>query len=366
MREGTRKFLIAVFVPFLASFVVLIPLFGVEKVSAAEEGSWTTLAPLPESSSNTIGAAVVAGKIYVIGWSTCEKYDPETNNWTATAPLPINNNWGAVVACQNKIYLIGGNAEYPTQVYDTETDTWENKSSIPTTRGALQANVVNGKIYLIGGQKLAGLYIVDASISNDVYDTETDTWSQMAPIPTAVMGYASVVFEDKIYIISGGNESGPDYNPTKLVQIFDPATNQWTNGTSVPTGIISARACATTGMFAPKRIYVIGGATTSYARWETYNVINLTQIYDPETDTWTTGAPMLTPREDFGIAVVNDEIYAIGGVKEEKYLAVNEKYTPADFIPEFPSWTILPLVLTATAVVAVCRKRLPKTRNKQS
>jgi N-acetylneuraminic acid mutarotase len=175
------------------------------------------------------------------------------------------------------------------------------------------------------------------------------------------MGYASVVFEDKIYIISGGNESGPDYNPTKLVQIFDPATNQWTNGTSVPTGIISARACATTGMFAPKRIYVIGGATTSYARWETYNVINLTQIYDPETDTWTTGAPMLTPREDFGLAVVNDEIYAIGGVKEEKYLAVNEKYTPADFIPEFPSWTILPLVLTATTVVAIYRKRLSKT-----
>jgi N-acetylneuraminic acid mutarotase len=361
MNRGTIKFLFSVFSLLMAFSVVAAPFLSAEKVYAQEGGSWAMLAPLLESSSNTIGAAVVAGKIYVIGWSTCEKYDPETNNWTATAPLPINNNWGAVVACQNKIYLIGGNAEYPTQVYDPETDTWANKSSIPTTRGALQANVVNGKIYLIGGQKLAGLYIVDASISNDVYDPETDTWTQMAPIPTAVMGYASVVFDNKIYIISGGNESGPDYNPTKLVQIFDPATNQWTNGTPIPTGIISARACATTGLSASKRVYVIGGALTSYARWETYNVINLTQIYDPETDTWTTGAPMLTPREDFGIAVVNDEIYAIGGVKEEKYLAVNEKYTPSCYIPEFPSWVLLPLLIVATLVGVTIRNKI---RNK--
>ena len=363
MKRGTSKFLISVFVLLLAFSVVATPFLTVEKVNAQEGGSWTTLAPLPESSSNTIGAAVVAGKIYVIGWTTCIKYDPETNNWTAIASLPINNNWGAVVACQNKIYLIGGNAENPTQVYNPETDTWENKSSIPTTRGALQPNVVNGKIYLIGGQKLAGLYIVDASNRNDVYDPETDTWSQMTPIPLSVMGYASAVFNDKIYIISGGNESGPGYNPTKLVQIFDPATNQWTNGTPIPTGIISARACATTGLSAPKRIYVIGGATSSYARWESYNVINLTQIYDPETDKWTTGAPMLTPREYFGIAVINDEAFAIGGVKEEKFLAVNEKYTPADFIPEFPSWTILPLFLIATLVGVTVRNKIKKRKS---
>jgi len=200
---------------------------------------------------------------------------------------------------------------------------------------------VDGKIYLIGGRMPAGLYIVNTSIRNDVYDPETDTWTQMAPIPTAVMGYASAVFNNKIYIISGGNESGPDYNPTNLVQIFDPETNQWTNGTQIPTSVCYARACATTGLFAPKRIYVIGGTTVYYDRWATYNVVNLTQIYDPETDTWITGSPMLTPRCSFAIAVVNDEIYTIGGQKEEDHLVVNEKYTSAGYIPEFPSWTTI-------------------------
>jgi N-acetylneuraminic acid mutarotase len=361
MKEGTMKFLISTLVLLLAFSVVATPFLIVEKVNATEEAPWTTIAPLPESSHN-IGAAAVNGKIYLIGWSTCEKYDPETNNWTQLAPPPITNTWGSVVACQNKIYLIGGAADLPTQVYDPITDTWENKTSIPTTRSSLQANVVNGKIYLIGGQMPAGLYIINASISNDVYDPETDTWTQMAPIPTAVMGYASAVFEDKIYIISGGNESGPDYKPTNLVQIFDPEANQWTNGTHIPTGVCSSRACATTGLSAPKRIYVIGGTTDYYPRWATYNVINLTQIYDPETETWTTGTPILTPRCSFAIAVVNDEIYAIGGVKDEEYLIVNEKYTPSGYIPEFPSWAILPLVLTIPLFSVIIKIKMSKKR----
>jgi len=343
----------ALLLMIFCSALVVFP--NVETVRAAED-SWTTLTPLLEPSV-TIGAAVVDGKIYCIGWPTCWKYDPETNNWITIASVPVSTG-GAVVAYQNKIYLIGGN---PTQVYDPVTDTWENRTSIPTTRSSLQANVVDGKIYLIGGQMPAGLYQIFPSSSNDVYDPETDSWSQMAPIPVPVMGYASAVLEDKIYIISGAHEGQPNYPPpTDLVQIFDPATNQWTNGTSIPTGVMSARAVTTRGVFAPKRIYVIGGTTTVYPRSAMYNVIDLNQVYDPETGTWTTGTPMLTPRCDFAVAVVNDEIYAIGGIKEENYqMIVNEKYTPAGYIPEFPSWTPLLIALVAVVAVAVVyRKKL--------
>ena len=367
MKEGTRKFLFSVFVLLMAFSLVVTSFFGVEKVNAQEEDSWTTLTPLPEPLSKTKGVAAVDGKIYFIGWPTCEKYDPETNNWTTIASVPVSNSGDAVVACQNKIYLIGGSPEIPTQVYDPVTDTWENRTSIPTKRISLQANVVDGKISLIGGRILAGLYQIFPSSSNDVYDPETDSWSQMAPIPVPVMGYASAVLDDKIYIISGAHEGQPNYPPpTDLVQIFDPATNQWTNGTSIPTGVISARAVTTTGVFAPKRIYVIGGTTTSYPRSATYNVIDLNQVYDPEADTWTTGTPMLTPRCSFAVAVVNDEIYAIGGVKEENYqMIVNEKYTPADYIPEFPSWVVLPLVIATILMILIYKKRLPKNRNQK-
>jgi len=353
-------------VMIFASFVVVTPLFGVEKVSATEGGSWTTLAPFPETSSHIIGAAVVDGKIYCIGANMTLCYDTETNNWVQLTPSPIANNWGDVVACQNKIYLIGGSLECPTQVYDLETDTWENRTSVSSTRIGPEANAVDGKIYVTGGEIPSALGVINPSGSNGVYDPETDSWSEMAPVPVPVADCTSAVLDDKIYFISGVRRSAHDAHMTRLVQVFDPATNQWTNRTSIPTAVIYAGACATTGESAQKRLYVIGGSQNFYFRYIFLNPLDLNQIYDPETDTWTNGTSMPTPRGDLGIVVINDEIYAIGGQISDDLGGVtyaNEKYTPAGYIPEFPSWMILPLVLTATVVGAFYKKKLPKTAN---
>lgn len=86
-------------------------------------------------------------------------------------------------------------------------------------------------------------------------------------------------------------------------------------------------------------------------------------MYDPEIDTWINGTSMPTPRWALGVAVVNDELYVIGGYDGDTRLAVNEKYTPADYIPEFPSWTPLLLSLVVLFVaLAVYKRRLDRIR----
>ena len=201
--------------------------------------------------------------------------------------------------------------------------------------------------------------------SNYVYDPQTDNWTQLAPLPVGVGGYASAVVDDKIYIIAGGIAASYEWEPTNRVQIFDPKTNQWTNGTSIPTPVYDAKACIITESSGEKRIHVIGGQLTYYWYNRPYvDGIDLHQVYDPATDTWTNATAMPTPRTGLGLAVVYNQIYAIGGEHNGTLLLANEKYSPSDpsgYIPEFPSWTILPLVLTATAVAAIYRKRLTKT-----
>jgi N-acetylneuraminic acid mutarotase len=289
-------------------------------------------------------------------------YDPETNNWVQLTPSPIANTWGAVVACQNKIYLIGGSAECPTSVYDPATDTWENGAAVPSTRIGPEANAVDGKIYVTGGEIPSALGVINPSGSNDVYDPETDSWSEMAPVPVPVAKCTSTVLDDKIYVLSGIRRSAHDAHMTSLVQVFDPATNQWANGTSLPIAVIYAGACATTGESAPKRVYVLGGQTYYYYRAPLQGN-DFNQMYDPETDAWANATAIPTPRNGFDAVVINDEIYVIGGNDADNYLTANEKFTPDGYIPEFPSWMILPLVLTATAVGAIYKKRLPKTAN---
>lgn len=364
MKTGTQKFLTYVSVLLLFSFIDVTSLFAVEKVNATEDGCWTTLASLPTSISSYRDAVSLNGKIYYIDGNMTLRYDPETNNWTQLAPLPINNPGSGVAVCQNKIFVLGGSSNVSTQVYDPATDAWENRTSTHETSGLVHANVINDKIYVMGGTYTTFLSTFFTVSSNYVYDSQTDSWFEMAPLPVGVGGYASAVVDGKIYIISGATvpDSTRDWVPTNLVQIFDPKTNQWANGTSIPTAVYNARACVITEPSGEKRIHVIGGQLYYY--W--YNVpfegVGLHQVYDQKTDTWTNATAMPTPRTGLGLVAINNEIYAIGGEHNGTLMLVNEKYTPAGYIPEFPSWIIILLFITMTLVaVTVCKICYSKT-----
>jgi len=322
-------------------------------IAYAAEDSWVSKEPMPAARSG-FGVAVVDGKIYAIGGTNGthrlnvnEMYDPVTNTWHTKASMLTPRLRFGIAVVENKIYVIGGSRGDSTytnvnEVYDPETNTWETKTSMPTTRHAMDANVVDGKIYIIGGNSLV----------NEVYDPTTDSWTTKTPIPTGVGYYASAVVDNKIYVIGGAVG-------VTLNQIYDTETDTWSSGAPLPKGVDSAAAVATSGVYAPKRIYVIGGK-------QNLDAVNLTQIYDPKTDSWSTGTAMPTSRYGLGVAVVNDVVYAIGGVTGwiAPTTAANEQYTPAGYIPEFPSWTPTLLILIVLAVaVAVYKRKLPKTAN---
>ena len=167
----------------------------------------------------------------------------------------------------------------------------------------------------------------------EVYDPSSDSWSTAAPIPTPVGLYASAVVNNKIYV-EGGGKSGPVI--TDLNQIYDPITNVWSLGAPFPTPCLLAAAGATTGVFAPTRLIVIGGTTDGI------NALNTTNIYDPQTNRWTIGASMPIARGILSVAVVNDTLYALGGTNnlltpQSPINAVNEQYFPLGYGESAPS-----------------------------
>jgi N-acetylneuraminic acid mutarotase len=310
---------------FVVAFLLFSCLFFVQNVSALEN-SWMVRPPLLESTSK---AVAVDGKIYAMGTIT-QEYNPDTLTWTKKNSMPHQVN-GGIAVYQNKIYVIGENYN---QVYDVRSDTWAIKTAMPTWRTGLQANVVGDKIYLMGG--LSNAESGTLTGVNEVYDPTTDTWMTKAPIPTPVYLYSSAVMDNKIYVIGGSAE--PPNIVLDLVQIYDPQKDIWTNGTAMPKAVRYASAIATTGLFAPKQIYVIGGLKSG-------NGLDLNQIYNPQTDSWTTGTPMPTARYNLGLAVINDTVYAMGGVLLPPYafpqepLTTNEIYLPLNYDgPTPPCW----------------------------
>jgi hypothetical protein len=328
------------------------------------EESWTSKAPLPLS---CWGIIAVNEKIYAIAGSgdynnitysnnAVLEYDPNLDNWTIKNIMPTKRYSFALAAYQNKIYVIG-EPDGLNQVYDPETDKWENKTSMPTPRTQLEANVVNNKIYLIGG-RTGGAHSTVAL--NEVYNPETDTWITKAPIPYPVVQYASAVVDNKIYVIGGQDEYEIPLN-LNVNQIYNSTTDTWTLGATIPKVVWQAAADATTGELAPKRIYVIGGLPSADLIGVDWN-----QVYNPESDTWTDGEAMPTARFQLDVTVLNDRLYVMRGSPffnlSGTYSYENEQYTPVNYIPEFPSWTILPILLGSSLVIVIFRSKFQRRR----
>jgi N-acetylneuraminic acid mutarotase len=313
----------------IISVLLFSAVAGTSSVHAAGD-FWVSKAPMHEARTG-VGVAVVNGKIYAIGGAnqegfraTNEEYDPAINTWTFKAPMPTPRSAFGVAFSHNKIYCIGGyipgGATGVNEAYDPATDTWETKAPMPTPRLNLQGNVVNGKIYLIGGNPNGTL--------NEVYDPATDSWTTKAPMPTGASGYASAVVDNKICVI-GGNSN----------QIYDTENDSWNLGAPTPLPAVLASAGATTGVFAPERIYVFG-ADADLPFWQLTTRKFTAQSYDPKTDTWTVCASVPTGRFDANVAVVNDKLYLIGGFTIEfstgrfnpnpiyTYSSASQEYTP--------------------------------------
>ncbi|MCW4033820.1 MAG: hypothetical protein NWF03_00475 [Candidatus Bathyarchaeota archaeon] len=317
----------------------------------ADEDSWVTKEPMAQS-RYSFGVAVVDQKIYALGGyatgvqgktgylDTVEEYDPNADTWTTKSSMPFSRSGFGTAVVDNKIYCIGGTTENnetaSNQVYDPQTGTWENRTSMPSPREYVCANVVDDQIFVIGGSPTANAV--------EVYDPETDTWTMGAALPYLVSSYASAVVGDKIYVISD------------VTQIYDTKTGNWSLGTPPLYPVSYGAAAATTGVSAPERVYVFGGAET-----ESSGASN--QIYDPQTDNWTLGEAVPTPRNSAAVAVLNDTLYVIGGLHSEGIgpqpsTTTNEQYTPANYIPEFSAWLIVPLFVVATVVVIAVKSKV--------
>lgn len=329
---------------FLAAFF-LITTFTVMSIQTAfaEQDTWVSKTRMNQAKTG-FGVASVDGVIYVIGGHPFDStkvtidqtsvYDPLTDEWHSKQHMPEPLAWFATAAIGYEIYVIGGawfllgSEKNETWVYSVENNDWTPKAATPTARGGMEANVVNEKIYVIGGAGTDGNVLA----VNEVYDPATDTWSIKTPIPTPVTAYASAVVDDKIYIIGGltPSENSPNKSRINLTQIYDPLTDTWSLGAPLPDNQSSISAAAT-GTMAPKRIYVIGDG--------------LNQIYNPTTDSWTQGTPIpnsknrLTNFDDAELIAVNDQIYALGGVYENDgaSYSINEQYTPIGYGTSEPS-----------------------------
>ena len=349
----SKTLALAIVLVFLtaSSIIVAMPVSG----TTVQENTWSEKAPMPTARSG-LGVATVNGNIYAIGGSnsgylaTNEEYNVTTNAWKTKANMPTSRGYFAIASYQNKIYCFGGATgtrlvdertgfytaimSNATEVYDTVTDTWTTKAPMPRQRMQISAQQINGKIYVIGNSYF------------QVYDPVSDSWTGGGYMP---MPSDSVVFNNKI-LVTGVHDVeysptsqyivGTHSRPVQQVFIYDPEKNNLTQGKDGEVGVDEAAVGVTVGVKAPQRVYVLGVIAQKSPN------VPVNVVYDPQNDTWTAAAAMPTIRTDFDVAVVNDTLYAIGGLlvsytydSTGKYIQsaratptnINEQYIPLGY-----------------------------------
>ena len=156
---------------------------------------------------------------------------------------------------------------------------------------------------------------------------DNGTWSVKAntmPVPAGNMGVVFSSLDDRIYAIGGiVTQTDGSQTTTGVVRIYDPMTDSWQLASSAD---ITRHAFGVA--LVNNRIYAIGGNS------DEHGVGNYVEEYDIVGRSWqslTWSAPDNVPRErqGMGAAVVNGRIYVIGGSDSSgARLDTVEEFTP--------------------------------------
>src|SRR5262245_45984019 len=297
----------------------IIGMTGVVNVtgSCAQSG-WSAGPDMPTVLVRAVGVHFQAdGNFYTVGGRTSDnpgsdfqhvlQYNPTSNAWTQMAStLPDNqmNNMACgvlTVSGAPLIYCVGGSAAGQTTAtarvftYDPVTDTpallgsddWPGDVAGTILPGGF--TVANNRLYILGG------FNINTSSTNEIWEFNPNApagsrWTQKTNTPEGIM-YAPTCTINGIIYVGGAS----DWDPVGLTVIdttnsfsFDPVADTIGTTAPIPRATGETRALNFNG-----QMWVMGGGRVPP------NPSNEVDIYDPGTNTWTTGDPFVNARRNF-------------------------------------------------------------------
>ncbi|MCK5291469.1 MAG: hypothetical protein KAR39_05595 [Thermoplasmata archaeon] len=226
--------------------------------------TWSQKAPLPTPRRGLV-AATYDGKIYVMGglnatvnpsviYDSNDIYNPVIDAWTSGAPMPVGRIGAGAAVVSGRIYVVGGiidGSSLPTDEvleYDPVADSWSYATRLMVARQSAGLTVLKDKIYLFGG------WLGWNSVEE--YDPISGTSRLMNALPFGVSSPSVVTIDERIYIVGGGDDSECDV--ISLSYEFDPPSDSYVPVAPIPIPRSQASAAEIN-----RKMYVAGGLSNT-------------------------------------------------------------------------------------------------------
>ena len=251
--------------------------------------------------------------------------------WAApvTLTLPDSSPPEALVAGAGGLLLVTA-----TDIWKVEPESGEitHLTTLPEPRVRFSCAVIGDTIFLLGGRRQAAERPDGRVLS---FDAGRGSWlSGRQPLMSPVDRPAAAVAAadggpggdaGRIHLLGGAGDRGD--RPTRLHQIYDPAGDQWTEGTPLERPRKGAGAGAVAGA-----IYLFGGIT---ARRSEEMPLSSTDVYDEPSRTWSEG-PQLPAAGAIVCAGADGQIIVGAAPSPQQALRVAALDAEADVWRELP------------------------------
>lgn len=233
--------------------------------------------------------------------------------------MPVSQKYFGCTSIGEKVYTVGDFHPYTTpeirsegivQILNISNDTWIEGTSMPSGKAVGLAGVdnVGDFIYVAGGVSRK-----DRSDSTDRlmrYNTNTDTWDEMANMSAPRHSFSLVEFHGKLYALGGIRTAfNPALNqtvsaPSNHTEVYDVLTDTWMNHSVLPFEI-----AAYASTIHNDEIIISGGITGNGFNSQSSDVYG----YNPLAGTMNTHSQLSTDMYDHTITGANGSIiYATG------------------------------------------------------
>ena len=246
-------------------------------------------------------------------------FDPHTRKNYWAIPLHISFDfkyridYHRVVICQGNLYLVGGIfyedhhfdnvalALSEVKVYEPFNKSWRSCAEMQVPRCAHTVESVGDCIYAVGG-KSKFAENSEALSWVERYQPQTDSWRYVSSMPFGLFHHGSVVYEERIYVMGGFVTDGNTSN--RFLQ-YTPETDIWI---TLEQNLRIKRAQFGVSMVNNK-IYVIGGMTDANTRLASMEVYNMNR------GRWVFGVDFPEDRTLLRAVTFDDCLYVCGGVR---------------------------------------------------
>lgn len=222
--------------------------------SETDSGSPTKYANIPQMVTS-FGAAIVGDELYIYGGhtgrahtyyreaqaNTLRRLDLKSGKWKSLGEGPHLQGL-AMVGHRDKLYRMGGftaknkdgeahdlHSQASVSQYDTATNKWSVITPMPEPRSSFDAAVLGDRVFVIGGWQMQGGS--ESKWSKTAYSlhlsSKNPKWEALPKPPFQRRALSVAAHDGKIYAIGGMQKKG---GPTTAVDIFDVEKQVWTKG----------------------------------------------------------------------------------------------------------------------------------------